>query len=347
MEPKKTQQQQPNSPPCPALKVEGLSTSFFTAQGEIKAVEQLSFEVLPGQTLGIVGESGCGKTVAGLSLMRLIASPYGKIVGGRVRLQGRDLLSLQAHEMRHIWGNEMSMIFQEPMNSLNPMFSIGSQIAEVLEVHRSYRPAEVYERVVEGLQAVGIVAPEKRYHDYPHQLSGGMRQRVLIAMALICGPKVLIADEPTTALDVTIQAQILELLKKLQSQLGMALILITHDLGVIAEVADQVAVMYAGQMVELGSASSVILQQEAERRNSMPYTQGLLGSYPSFDPQGSAGPKQQRLKTIPGLVQSPLDRPPGCRFHPRCGEGIPQCQIAVPDLRELSPRHWVRCIRRN
>lgn len=327
----------------PILEIKNLKTSFFSEEGELKAVDDVSFNVYPSKTLGIVGESGCGKSVTSLSIMKLIPNPPGKIVGGQILYEGKDLVKLGGSEMRSIRGNEISMIFQEPMTSLNPVFTIGNQICESISTHQSLSKAETYDRAVEMLKLVGIPAPEKRIHDYPHQLSGGMRQRVMIAMALSCDPKVLIADEPTTALDVTIQAQILDLLQELQEKMGMALILITHDLGVVAEVADEVVVMYAGRIVEQGSVHEIFTSPK------MPYTKGLLSSIPilSQDPTGKV--KRKRLETIPGIVPNLLQLPRGCRFQDRCSYRIDSCQEKEPDLRTIQDDpvipHRIRCVR--
>ncbi|MCM2277114.1 MAG: ABC transporter ATP-binding protein [Oligoflexia bacterium] len=321
------------------LEVKNLRTSFSAEEGEIKAVDDISFSVYKGKTLGIVGESGCGKSVTSLSIMRLIPNPPGRIAGGEILYKGRDLLKLDMAEMRHIRGNEISMIFQEPMTSLNPVFTIGNQICEAIALHQDLPKREVRNKAVEMLALVGIPSPEKRIDDYPHQLSGGMRQRVMIAMALSCNPQVLIADEPTTALDVTIQAQILDLLMELQEKVGMGLILITHDLGVVAEVADEVVVMYAGRVVEQGPVREIFAKPK------MPYTKGLLNSIPvlSKDPTGKV--KKKRLETIPGIVPNLLHLPQGCRFQERCSYMVPACREKEPELRVISPEHSIRCVR--
>lgn len=325
------------------LEVKNLKTSFFSEAGEVKAVDDISFNVYPGQTLGIVGESGCGKSVTSLSIMRLIPNPPGRIVGGEIRYKDRDLLKLEPHQMRSIRGNEISMIFQEPMTSLNPVFTIGNQICEAISLHQDLSRKETFNKAVEMLKLVGIPAPEKRIHDYPHQLSGGMRQRVMIAMALSCNPHILIADEPTTALDVTIQAQILDLLRDLQQKVGMALILITHDLGVVAEVADEVAVMYAGKIVEQGTVKDIFAQPK------MPYTKGLLNSIPTLNKDPTGKVKKKRLEAIPGIVPNLLHLPKGCRFQERCPYVIDQCRKAEPELRvikaDAKAPHAIRCVR--
>ncbi len=314
------------------IEVKNLTTSFFTADGEVRAVDGVSFEIEEGKTMGLVGESGCGKSVTALSIMRLISSPPGKIVGGEILLRGRNLLELNREEMRKMRGNEISMVFQEPMTSLNPVFTIGNQIAEAIRLHQGLGRRETREKVIEMLRLVKIADPETRISDYPHQLSGGMRQRVMIAMALSCNPSLLIADEPTTALDVTIQAQILELMKELQERLGMALLLITHDLGVVAEQAHEVAIMYAGKVVERA------LPKEIFSRPLHPYTVGLLNSVP-----GIKGEKKKRLDAIPGVVPSPLELPGGCRFRDRCPKAGGICAGAEPELVEKQKGHWVAC----
>ncbi|MBI3555153.1 MAG: ABC transporter ATP-binding protein [Deltaproteobacteria bacterium] len=290
------------------LEVKNLSTTFYTEAGVARAVDDVSFNVFKGRTLGIVGESGCGKSVTSLSIMRLIPKPPGEISGGQIFYKGRDLVKLPIAEMRAIRGNEISMIFQEPMTSLNPVFTVGDQIMEAIVLHQKVSSKVALERAIEMLKLVGIPSPETRVHDYPHQLSGGMRQRVMIAMALSCNPSVLIADEPTTALDVTIQAQILDLMRKLRETLGMALILITHDLGVIAETADEVLVMYAGKVVEQGPVAEIF----ANPRH--PYTRGLLSSIPSFSHVASKKEKKKRLETIPGIVPALTELPKASRW---------------------------------
>jgi oligopeptide/dipeptide ABC transporter ATP-binding protein len=329
------------------LEVKNLETSFFTEAGVVKAVDDISFNVYKGKTLGIVGESGCGKSVTSLSIMRLIPNPPGRVTGGQILYKGRDLLKLDMNEMRAIRGNEISMIFQEPMTSLNPVFTIGNQICEAIELHQDLSKSAIRDKAVEMLRLVGIPSPEKRVHDYPHQLSGGMRQRVMIAMALSCNPNVLIADEPTTALDVTIQAQILDLLRDLQQKVGMGLILITHDLGVVAEVADEVMVMYAGRVVEHGSVREIFGNPK------MPYTRGLLNSIPTLSKDPTGKVKKNRLETIPGIVPNLLHLPQGCRFQERCSFVTAECRGKEPDLRQIAARageagtlpHSIRCVR--
>jgi peptide/nickel transport system ATP-binding protein/oligopeptide transport system ATP-binding protein len=298
----------------PLLKVRDLRTWFYTDQGIAKAVDGVSFDIVPGETLGIVGESGCGKTVTSLSILGLLPQPPAKIEeGSSIRFADEELIELSERRMRALRGNEISMIFQEPMSSLNPVYSVGNQISEALRLHRGMNRKEARAETVRLLYEVGIPEPDRRVDEYPHQLSGGMRQRVMIAMALSCEPKLLIADEPTTALDVTIQAQILELLADLRARHGMAVLLITHDLGVVAEVCDRVVVMYAGQVVETGEVHEIF----AEPKH--PYTKGLLASLPSVDNPG------QRLTSIPGTVPNPTMWPAGCRFQDRCAESAPEC----------------------
>jgi oligopeptide/dipeptide ABC transporter ATP-binding protein len=313
------------------IRVKDLRTSFFTPEGEVRSVDGVSFEIEEGKTLGLVGESGCGKSVTSLSIMRLVPAPAGRIVGGEIFYRGRDLLKLGEREMRKIRGNEISMIFQEPMTSLNPVFTIGNQIGEAIRLHQGLGKKETRDKTIEMLRLVKIADPERRVDDYPHQLSGGMRQRVMIAMALSCNPSLLIADEPTTALDVTIQAQILELMKELQQKLGMALLLITHDLGVVAEQADEVAIMYAGKLVERAGTEAIF------ERPLHPYTVGLLRSLPGM------AEKRKRLEAIPGVVPSPLDLPGGCRFRDRCFKAAASCAEMEPLLIEREKEHWVAC----
>lgn len=305
------------------LEVKNLKTAFKTDDGEIFAVDDISFSIEKGKTLGIVGESGSGKSVTSLSIMRLIPTPPGRIASGEIIFEGRDLLTLSEAEMRRIRGNRMSMIFQEPMTSLNPVFTVGFQIAEAIELHqKNLSPQQVREKTIDMLRLVGIPEPEKRVDAYPHQLSGGMRQRVMIAMALSCSPQLLIADEPTTALDVTIQAQILDLVRKLQRELNTSMILITHDLGVVAETCDEVAVMYAGKIIEYGSVEDIF------KRPRHQYTKGLLNSVPHFE----SGARRERLQTIPGIVPSLLDLPKGCRFQDRCLAVQNDCRQVEPSL---------------
>ncbi len=314
------------------LEVKNLRTYFTTDQGVARAVDGVSFHLEKGEVLGIVGESGCGKSVTSLSIMRLVPQPPGEIVdGSSIRFKGRELLDLDESAMRAVRGNDIAMIFQEPMTSLNPVFPVGEQIAETLREHRGYSKAEARERAIEMLRLVGIPDPGERIADYPHQLSGGQRQRVMIAIALACEPELLIADEPTTALDVTIQAQILELLGSLRERLGMAILLITHDLGVVAEVCDRVVVMYAGQVAEEGSVEDIF------RDPRHPYTQGLMQAMPRL------GRHKDRLTVIPGMVPSATAWPAGCRFHTRCPYGWDLCVRQAPDLFDAGPGHRSRC----
>ena len=315
------------------LEVNNLKTWFYTDEGVSKAVDGVSFYVDKGETLGIVGESGCGKSVTNLSVMRLIPEPPGKIVDGDITFSGKDVLALPGSKMRQIRGNDISMIFQEPMTAVNTVFTCGDQIMEAVMLHQKVGKNEALKRAIEMLQLVGIPAPEQRVEEYPHQLSGGMRQRVMIAMALSCNPKLLIADEPTTALDVTVQAQILELIKRLQQELGMSVIMITHDLGVIAEVADRVQVMYAGKVVEEGTTNQIF------NKPKHPYTIGLLKSMPVLNQ------KKERLAVIEGVVPNPTDFPSGCKFHPRCplNDGA-KCVNTEPELEsDKNDAHPARC----
>lgn len=319
------------------LEVKDLVTTFQTEAGIVRAVDGVSFNVYKGKTLGIVGESGCGKSVTSLSIMRLIPNPPGEISSGQILYKGQDLTKLPMSEMRKLRGNEISMIFQEPMTSLNPVFTIGDQIMEAIVLHQKVTKKEALAKTIEMLKLVGIPAAEKRVDDYPHQLSGGMRQRVMIAMALSCNPSVLIADEPTTALDVTIQAQILDLMRKIRENLGMALMLITHDLGVIAETADEVLVMYAGKVVEQGPVGEIFANPKH------PYTRGLLNSIPTFSSDPSKREKKKRLDTIPGIVPALTELPKGCRFQSRCAYVMDNCRASDPSLREVGSEHKVAC----
>lgn len=314
----------------PLLQVEDLNIVFETGNQTIHAVNGVSFRILPGETFGLVGESGCGKSVTALSLMRLVPSPPGKILSGRIVWDGRDLLSMPTAELIRLRGSEIGMIFQEPMTSFNPVQTIGSQIAEVLAVHEKMPPKEARELVVEILAKVGFHDPSRQVDAYPHQLSGGMRQRAMIAMALICHPKLLIADEPTTALDVTIQAQILELLCQLQEETGMAILMITHNLGIVAETADRVAVMYGGKVVETAPVRPLF------REARHPYTVGLLKSVPGYDETGN-------LYAIPGQIPDMTELPPGCLFAARCHRATEVCRQRCPELKEVAPGHWVAC----
>jgi oligopeptide/dipeptide ABC transporter ATP-binding protein len=319
------------------LQIEDLQTHFFLGVGTVRAVDGVSYALRSGETLGVVGESGCGKSVAALSILRLVANPPGRIVGGAIRFEGKNLLELGDAEMERIRGNEISMIFQEPMTSLNPLFTIGRQVSEAIALHQGLSRREAMNRAVEMLRQVYIPEPERRVHAYPHQLSGGMRQRVMIAMALSCNPKVLIADEPTTALDVTIQAQILDLMRELQETYGTAIILITHDMGVIAENADRVVVMYAGRKVEEASAADLF------DNPGHPYTKGLLGSIPHLDTAARSDVRRARLNEIKGMVPSLFNLPSGCSFAPRCSLATDQCRTAPPPLAQHRPGHWIAC----
>jgi len=325
------------APAAPVLQVDDLRTHFFTAVGTVRAVDGVSYELKAGETLGVVGESGCGKSVSALSILRLVANPPGRIVGGAIRFQGRNLLELSEKEMESIRGNEISMIFQEPMTSLNPLYTIGRQVSEAIALHQGLSRGEAMNRAVEMLRQVYIPEPERRVHAYPHQLSGGMRQRVMIAMALSCNPKVLIADEPTTALDVTIQAQILDLIRELQKTFGTAIILITHDMGVVAENADRVVVMYAGRKVEEATAAELF------DNPGHPYTRGLLGSIPHLDTAARSATGRTRLTEIKGMVPSLFKLPPGCSFAPRCSFATDHCRAETPSLVQYRPGHRVAC----
>ncbi len=317
----------------PLLEVKDLRTSFFTEAGEVRAVDGVSFAVEPGKLMGLVGESGSGKTASVLSIMRLLPE-RARVVGGAVLFEGRDLLSLSEPEMRAVRGAKIAMIFQEPMTSLNPVFTIGNQIGEAVRLHQHTARRETLERTIEALRLVGIADPERRVNDYPHQLSGGMRQRVMIAMALACKPRLLIADEPTTALDVTIQAQILDLIRELQVRLGLAVILVTHDLGIVAQYADDVTILYAARVMEQAASAELF-------RNPLnPYTRGLLESIPGVD-----GRHHRRLRAIAGTIPSALHPPSGCRFHPRCPMAIDECARVDPPLVSKAAQHLVACIR--
>jgi peptide/nickel transport system ATP-binding protein len=313
------------------LDVRDLVTEFRSGGNVVRAVDGVSFTLARGETLGIVGESGCGKSVTSLSIMRLLPSPPGRVAGGEIRFDGQDLLALPEDAMRKIRGNEIAMIFQEPMTSLNPVHTVGEQIIETIRLHRSMSRAEARARALDMLRLVRISSPETRIDDYPHQLSGGMRQRVMIAMALACDPKILIADEPTTALDVTIQAQILDLMRDLRSRTGAAIVLITHDLGVIAELAHRVLVMYAGTIVEEAAVEALFGDPQH------PYTLGLLGSIPKL--QGD----EERLVAISGMVPNPYAMPAGCRFSPRCPLADARCRSEMPPLVEIKPGHRSAC----
>jgi peptide/nickel transport system ATP-binding protein len=317
------------------LEIKGLKTHFKTDDGWLHAVDGVDLSVEAGETLGVVGESGCGKSVTAMSVMRLIAMPPGRFVGGQILWQGRDLITLPDEAMRKIRMKEIAIVFQEPMTSLNPVYTIGEQIGEALRLHEGLSKRDATDRAVEMLKRVHIPTPERRVHDYPHQFSGGMRQRAMIAMALSCGPQLLIADEPTTALDVTIQAQILDLLSELKDEFGMAVMLITHAMGVVAEVAQRVAVMYAGKVVEEASV------EELFEHPRHPYTQGLIRSIPRIDTDAV---HKVRLETIAGTVPKLIAPGEGCRFAPRCKHAVPECSAATPALRAVAPGHRVACI---
>jgi oligopeptide transport system ATP-binding protein len=314
------------------LQVKDLKTYFYTDAGVVKAVDGISYDLMEGETLGLVGESGCGKSVSALSILRLIPYPPGKILGGEVVFEGKDLLKISVDEIRHVRGNQIAFIFQEPMTSLNPVLTIGLQTGEALELHRGFNKKETRDEVIRLLRMVGIPDAERRIDDYPHQFSGGMRQRVMIAMALSCNPKLLIADEPTTAVDVTIQAQLLEVIKELTSRLGTAVILITHNLGVVARHVNRMAVMYAGRIVEFGSAIDVY------GRPRHPYTIGLLASVPRLDQ-----PRKERLVPIEGQPPNLIHLSPGCSFYPRCSHRMEQCSHTRPELRPVGPEHLTAC----
>ncbi|PWI58348.1 ABC transporter ATP-binding protein [Sulfoacidibacillus thermotolerans] len=316
----------------PLLKVRNLRTYFISKNSTVKAVDGVDFEVYPGKVLGIVGESGSGKSMTSLSVMRLVPGPQGKIVEGEILLEGQDLLQLSERAMRDVRGNRIGMIFQEPMSALNPVLKIGEQIGEVLVRHRKVTKAQAKKQAVALLRSVGFPRAEQIVDEYPHQLSGGMRQRAMIAMAMACEPSLLIADEPTTALDVTIQAQVLDLMRSLKEQNGTAILLITHDLGVVAQMADDVVVMYGGQVVEAASADEIF------DHPLHPYTQALMASIPVIEEE------RERLQAIPGTVPSAADFPSGCRFAPRCALAEERCHEQMPELREISLAHAVRCL---
>lgn len=313
------------------LRVEDLKTTFYTDDAVIRAVDGVSFDVKPGEVVGLVGESGCGKSVVSLSIMRLILYPPGKIESGRVLFNDRDILKVDDKEMRKIRGNEIAMIFQEPMTSFNPVYKIGDQVSEAIRLHQGLESSAAWKKAAEMLALVGIPRPDEIINEYPHQLSGGMRQRAMIAMALSCNPKLLIADEPTTALDVTIQAQILELMKDLREKINTAIIFITHDLGVIAEMAQHVVVMYAGKIVENAEVNSLFNEP------LHPYTAGLIKSKPKLEDE------KEILEFIPGTVPNPSEMPGGCAFHPRCSEVMAICREKMPVLTEPREQHQVRC----
>ncbi|MFP4110272.1 MAG: ABC transporter ATP-binding protein [Desulfonatronovibrio sp.] len=312
----------------PVLEINNLTTTFFLKKGQVKAVDNVSLILNQGQSLALVGESGCGKTMLALSILRLIPSPPGKITSGKVIFNGQNLTTLPEKNLRNIRGNDISMIFQEPMSALNPVFKVGAQISETLIFHKKMAREQARQKGVDLLRLVGIPAPEKRYNDFPHQLSGGMRQRIIIAMALACSPKIILADEPTTALDVTIQAQILELIKKLQKENQTSTVLITHDLGVVAQICHEMAVMYSGRIVEHGKVTDIL------KNPGHPYTRGLLDSLPRLD-------REDELNPIPGAVPEIINLPRGCHFHPRCPEKMDICARQEPPVFNLQSK--VRC----
>jgi oligopeptide/dipeptide ABC transporter ATP-binding protein len=317
----------------PLLEIQGLKTYFFTGKGIVKAVDGVDLSINEGETLGLVGESGCGKSMTALSIMRLVPEPIGRIVEGSINFDGKDLVKLTEPEMRKIRGNQISMVFQEPMTSLNPVIKVGVQIAEAIQLHQELPPKQAWDLSIEMFRMVGIPSPESRVNEYPHQMSGGMRQRVMIAMALSCRPKLMIADEPTTALDVTIQAQILDLINRLKEKVGSSILLITHNLGVVAEIAQYVGVMYAGHIVEYGDVIHLF------KNPKHPYTLGLFQSIPKKRGSG----KRERLQAIPGLVPDLLGLPVGCKFQDRCSKVSQECKDEPPSLVEIEPGHQVRC----
>jgi peptide/nickel transport system ATP-binding protein/oligopeptide transport system ATP-binding protein len=319
----------------PLIDVKNLEVQFEVRGVTLRAVDDVSFTIAPGETMGLVGESGCGKSVTAAAIMRLVPQPPGKIAGGQVLFDGTDLLRLSEKRMRSIRGNRISMIFQEPMSSLNPVYTVGDQVAEVIELHQKLKRREAMDKVIDVFGQVGIPAPETRIKDHPHKMSGGMRQRVMIAMALACNPRLMIADEPTTALDVTIQAQILELMNDLKEKTGASILFITHDLGVIAEMAQRVAVMYAGKMMEYADVTDLF---DNPRH---PYTRGLMISVPAM------GKGKERLATIPGVVPSLFNIPEGCPYYDRCPEVRPECKENLPAMKEVGKGHWVRCWKYN
>ncbi len=316
------------------LEVNDLATYFFTADGVVKAVDGISYHIDERESVAIVGESGSGKSVSALSVMRLVANPPGRVVHGEVIFEGTDLLKLSDDDMRHVRGNDIAMVFQEPMTSLNPVLTIGFQLSEALKLHLGMTTREAFERAANLLTLVGIPDAERRLKDYPHQFSGGMRQRVMIALAVSCNPRLIIADEPTTALDVTIQAQVLEVMRDLAVEFGTALVIITHNLGVVARYAERVIVMYAGRIIESGSATDVY------HHPKHPYTLGLLKSVPRLDED-----RPEKLEAIEGLPPLVIDLPDACAFAPRCPYVIDKCSEAMPELKEISPDHWSRCYR--
>lgn len=319
------------------IEIKNLRTSFFTSAGEVKAIDGVSFNIGEGETIGLVGESGCGKSMTALSIMQLVPKPHGKIVEGEILFEGRDLTKLSEKELCKIRGDKIAMVFQEPMTSLNPVYTVGNQITEAIRLHLGLDKKAAREKAAHMLSLVGIPSPEDRLDDYPHQMSGGMRQRVMIAMALSCHPSLLIADEPTTALDVTIQAQILDLLKELKKEMGMSVLLITHDLGIIADITSRAAVMYAGKIVEMAPTRDIFYNPKH------PYTEGLLRSIPKLT---DSCPTKKRLETIPGVVPNLLHLPQGCGFQERCPYKTKECSKNPPLLREIGKGHFLSCWRR-
>jgi len=317
------------------IQIQGLKTHFFTSEGVVKAVNGVSFDIPKGKTIGLLGESGCGKSVTALSIMRLISDPPGRIISGSIMFEGEDLLDFSQSRMRGLRGNKIAMIFQEPMTSLNPVYTIGDQIGETYRTHHDMSKKDSLKQAAEMLQIVGISSPHKRIYEYPHQLSGGMRQRVMVAMAMVCQPELLIADEPTTALDVTIQAQILDLMMELQEKMGMAIMMITHDLGVISEVSDQVVIMYAGEVMEYASIDTLFTEP------LHPYTIGLMRSIPKLGAKFKVGKKS--LEEIPGLVPNLIRMPPGCLFAPRCPKFVERCLQSRPPLFVVNEGHGAKC----
>lgn len=312
------------------LEMKDVSIHYFTDDGEVEAVNHVSLTIRPGETVGLVGETGAGKTTAALGIMRLVPDPPGKIIDGKILFEGKDLMEESHHTMRKIRGEKISMIFQDPMTSLNPVLTVGDQIMEVIRLHEKISRKDAFKKACQMLEMVGI--PNERIFDYPHQFSGGMKQRVVIAIALACSPKLLIADEPTTALDVTIQAQVIDLIDRLKEENNTAVLLITHDLGVVAEICDKLAIMYAGEIVESGSLNDIY------EHTAHPYTKGLFGSIPSLDAD------VERLQPIPGLMPDPTDLPKGCSFCPRCAYRTKNCEKMNPKVTEITPGHFVKCL---
>jgi oligopeptide/dipeptide ABC transporter ATP-binding protein len=329
--PATTQTLKKDEPSPKLIEIKNLKTHFFTDDGVVKSVDDVTYDIFKGETLGLVGESGCGKSVSAMSIMRLIPMPPGRIVSGQILFHGKDLTKIGDYELRSIRGNKIGMIFQEPMTSLNPVYTVGDQIMEAIQLHMGKDYTEAREMAIGMLEKVGIPSPRQRIDVYPHQMSGGMKQRVMIAMALVCNPELLIADEPTTALDVTIQAQILDLLRQLQREFGMSILLITHDLGVVAEMAHRVVVMYASKVVEIADVYDLY------ENPKHPYTIGLFHSIPGV------ASHERRLEPIRGMVPNPLEFPKGCKFNTRCDSVMDRCRSEEPTLKEVAPRHWAAC----